>query len=134
MQKPARLPLPLTKRPHRSGRNMPTRWKNLAIILPLIAPKAMPMAPAKVLEGVRHFWYDTALSAGAQVLSCLRQVADPGRILFGSDWPYGPETVTAASVETLLTGAGLSAPELRDIQMSNALALFPRLKAFACYQ
>jgi len=79
-----------------------------------------------VLSRLRRFWYDTALSPGAQTLGSLTQVADPERILFGSDWPYAPETMTADSIQALRTPGLLSAGQLADIERGNALRLFPR--------
>ena len=48
-----------------------------------------------VMEKLRHFWYDTALSFGPQSLAVLAAVADPAKVVFGSDWPYAPEQTTA---------------------------------------
>jgi predicted TIM-barrel fold metal-dependent hydrolase len=81
--------------------------------------------PEEIRAALRSFWYDTALSAGPAALAALEHVADPARILFGSDWPYAPPALVGASI------AGLSAnlPEDRDDAVShrNALELFPRL-------
>jgi predicted TIM-barrel fold metal-dependent hydrolase len=95
---------------------------------PTIDPRRLgDRTPAEVLAKLRHFWYDTALAAGPQTFGALEHVADPGKILFGSDWPYAPETVTAASVKTLDEAEYLSDDERRRIGRENALALFPRL-------
>ncbi|MFA7679743.1 MAG: amidohydrolase family protein [Pigmentiphaga sp.] len=80
-----------------------------------------------VLSRLKHFWYDTALSPGAQTLGALTAVADPQRILFGSDWPYAPETMTADSISSLNAEGLLSNEALSSIERGNALQLFPRL-------
>lgn len=76
---------------------------------------------------LKRFWYDTALAAGPASLAALKQVADPQRVLFGSDWPYAKEPVTGASVEALETSEVLSDSERAGIRETNAHALFPRL-------
>jgi predicted TIM-barrel fold metal-dependent hydrolase len=82
-----------------------------------------------VMSRFRRFWYDTALCAGPQVMGALKEVADPARILFGSDWPYAPETMTQDSIAGLETPGMLDAGQKRAIARDNAAALFPRLAA-----
>lgn len=95
---------------------------------PSIDPKRLGhLTAGDVLAKLRHFWYDTALSAAPSSLAALLQVADPSRILFGSDWPYAPETVTAASVAALEQSPLLDGRLRAAIGRENALALFPRL-------
>jgi 6-methylsalicylate decarboxylase len=81
--------------------------------------------PEWVMEQVKCFWYDTAISAGAQNFAALDVVAEPSRVLFGTDWPYCPDAVAERCI------AGTAAlPEKRrmDVERNNALALFPRLR------
>jgi predicted TIM-barrel fold metal-dependent hydrolase len=83
--------------------------------------------PGWVMEQVGRFWFDTAISAGSQNFAALDVVADPTRVLFGSDWPYCPDAVAEHCV------AGMMAlPEERRlaVERENALALFPRLRGF----
>lgn len=42
------------------------------------------------LAYLRHFYWDTALSASPAALDALASVTDPSHILFGSDWPFAP--------------------------------------------
>jgi predicted TIM-barrel fold metal-dependent hydrolase len=42
------------------------------------------------LAGLRSFYYDTALSAGASTLSALCRITDADHILFGTDFPFAP--------------------------------------------
>jgi predicted TIM-barrel fold metal-dependent hydrolase len=79
-----------------------------------------------VLLQFRKFWYDTALSAGRQSLSSLKEVADPSRILFGSDWPYCPETMTQDMLNARQESGLFTATEQAAIDRGNALNLFPR--------
>jgi predicted TIM-barrel fold metal-dependent hydrolase len=77
-----------------------------------------------IFSRLRRFYYDTALAAGPQTLGALRQVADPSRILFGSDWPYCPTEMGGDMVESL--DATLTAAEKPAVDRGNALKLFPR--------
>jgi 6-methylsalicylate decarboxylase len=68
--------------------------------LPFLAPRialSISMMPGVVersgdpLLAMRSFYFDTALSAGESTLSALVRIADPGRILFGTDFPFAPD-------------------------------------------
>ncbi|MCS3810095.1 amidohydrolase family protein [Xanthomonas sp. 4461] len=78
--------------------------------------------PAKAF---RAFYYDTALAAGAATFAALAQVADPGRIVFGTDFPMAPDfgldTFSAALEAMDVTG--LSRPA---IYRQNAARLLGR--------
>lgn len=41
---------------------------------------------------LRRYWFDTALSTDAPTLDCLLRFADPGRVVFGSDWPWAADS------------------------------------------
>ncbi len=96
-------------------------------ISPLIAPKALTMTPEAVMAGVKHFWYDTALSPGRAALVALEECAAPERILFGSDWPYANADVVDRAMG-LYEAPGLLPENTRAaIDRGNALKLFPHL-------
>jgi predicted TIM-barrel fold metal-dependent hydrolase len=67
-----------------------------------------------VRQSVRAFYFDTALSVGVSSLAALAHIADPGHILFGTDFPMAPEFVIAASIEGLdrCTIPGLSIEQI----------------------
>ncbi|MFD6514537.1 amidohydrolase family protein [Rhodococcus sp. NPDC060176] len=75
------------------------------------------------LRLLRTFYFDTALSASESALPSLTAFADPGRILYGSDFPY-------ASAERSQTfTASLDAYPAIDhdaVNHENASKLFPR--------
>lgn len=67
--------------------------------LPYLVPRItlsismMPGAAERVGDphaAFRSFYFDTALSAGVSTLTALALVADPDRILFGTDFPMAP--------------------------------------------
>jgi len=86
------------------------------------------LGPPYVLERLRRFWYDTALASSRHVLAALHAVADPSRILFGSDWPYAPETVTRASIMPFDGESESECASRHEQYRRNALELFPRLR------
>ncbi len=94
---------------------------------PLIDPRLAAFTPDDVLDRLGRFWYDTALSAGPAHFGALDAIARPERILFGSDWPYAPETVTRHTVAALEDSQRFTPERQREIARDNALALFPRL-------
>lgn len=95
--------------------------------LPFIDDHSGEVDAELVLSRFRRFWYDTALSAGPETFGSLGALADPDRILFGSDWPYAPETMTRDSIKALDTPGMLTGKQRTAIARDNALALLPRL-------
>ncbi|MGQ9723011.1 MAG: amidohydrolase family protein [Candidatus Jordarchaeum sp.] len=52
----------------------------------------------------------------------------PSQILFGSDYPFAPENLTAEQVKQLTSYNGFDAAARMRIERENALKLFPRLR------
>lgn len=98
-------------------------------LAPLIDRRFGDRTREDILGEVRRFWFDTAQAAGAPVLAALNEVAGPDRVLFGSDWPYCPELVVAATVDALADAQGRWPGLAAGIARRNALALFPRLRS-----
>ena len=96
--------------------------------VPLLVEHRDDFTAEAFMTRLRRFWFDTANAAGPQVLDALRHVADPTRILFGSDWPYVPESLVDDTIDALAESVP-EAAERAIIERANALALFPRLKA-----
>ncbi|MDQ8705423.1 amidohydrolase family protein [Streptomyces sp. LHD-70] len=82
-------------------------------------------SPLDVLDDFRSFYFDTALSSSPAALPTLLAFAQPGHVLFGSDWPFAP---TPAG-QYFANGLDTFAPpeQLRSINRASAEALFPRL-------
>ncbi|MBW8483154.1 amidohydrolase family protein [Actinomadura parmotrematis] len=76
--------------------------------------------PADVLDDLASFYFDTALSSSPAALPTLRAFAKPGRILYGSDWPFAPEPAVAYFNDAIAGDEAISA--------GNARPLFPRLR------
>jgi 6-methylsalicylate decarboxylase len=96
-------------------------------VAPMIDPRLPQWPREKVFAALKRFWYDIALSPGPQTMGTLATIAEPERIVFGSDWPFANRRVVAAAL------ADYGAPEFLDetqrgaIDRANALALFPQL-------
>lgn len=44
-----------------------------------------------LLRDLKRFYFDTALSASPSALPALLAFAEPGHVLYGSDWPFAPQ-------------------------------------------
>jgi predicted TIM-barrel fold metal-dependent hydrolase len=91
-----------------------------------IEPRFKHLTPEKIMSYCRQFYYEVAQAAGRPTLSALREVADPDRILFGTDWPYCPEPLTEYTIECVDDVHSEDARQRDRIYRSNALKLFPR--------
>jgi predicted TIM-barrel fold metal-dependent hydrolase len=81
-------------------------------------------SPLDVLEDLRSFYFDTALSSSPAALPTLLAFAKPGHVMFGSDWPFAPE----AAGQYFANGLdSVDAAVLPAINHVNAQGLFPRL-------
>lgn len=80
-----------------------------------------------VLPLLRRFYYDTALAAAPFTLPGLPAVADPARIVFGTDYPYALDPVVAETVRGVREFAGFSDGERQAVLAGNARHLFPNL-------
>ena len=82
--------------------------------------------PDGVMASMKRFWYDTALSGDAVPLAALAGIVEPSRILFGTDYPYIPETVARAETAGFDAWDGFDDATRAAIDRANAEALFPR--------
>ena len=87
-----------------------------------------PLDPDRFFATLRSFYYDLAGYPLPRLAPALLQIADPGRIFYGSDWPFTPLPIV-----TQLAGELDRTPVFDDairtrILHGNALDLFPRLR------
>ena len=84
-------------------------------------------------RGARHYlqqlYYDTALSADPVQLAALQALADPSRIMFGTDYPYVAAEVVAAETGRFDAFDGFDDRTRRMVERDNAEILFPRFRA-----
>ena len=92
-------------------------------------PRMKDKIPQGVAAYMRRFYYDIAQSAAPLSLRALCDVAEPDRIVFGSDYPFAltREKVVYDTIAGVRGYDGYDADQLRKVERDNALALFPRL-------
>ena len=110
--------------PHAGGLVPYFSWR--LSVSPMIDKRLKQMTPEQVLGLLRRFWFDNALSPGEQTWGCLENVAAPNQIVFGTDWPFANERVTAEAMRAYEALAALSPAEHDAVDRGNALRLFPQ--------
>ncbi|MFF4404338.1 amidohydrolase family protein [Streptoverticillium reticulum] len=80
-----------------------------------------------VLTDLKRFSFDTALSGSPTALPSLLAFAEPGHVLYGSDWPFAPAEAGAYFNGHLDGYEGWRPGELDAVGRGNAEVLFPRL-------
>jgi 6-methylsalicylate decarboxylase len=79
----------------------------------------------KIATGLKSFYYDNAISSGAQTMGALSHVTSNDHIMFGSDWPFCDHRIVSEEVAQLTAPAFLTADTVTMIKRKNALKLFP---------
>lgn len=82
--------------------------------------------PDKLLAPLRRFYFDVALSQSPTTYPSLMELAEPGHVLYGSDFPFAP----AAAVGFMAgnhEAYGLTPEQRTAIDRGSAEVLFPRL-------
>lgn len=111
--------------PH-AGATVPVLAERVAAVSALLKLGKNP-EPQQFKKTLRTLYYDLAGWPEPVALGALLQVADPTRIMYGSDWPYTPEFLGTELAKTLDQTRQLSASQRNAFMRDNALALFPRL-------
>jgi predicted TIM-barrel fold metal-dependent hydrolase len=109
--------------PHAGGLVPYFAWR--LSVSPMIDKRLPQLSREQVFAGLRHFWYDNALSPGEQTFGSLDHVAAPERVVFGTDFPFANPRVIAEMIKTHESGF-LSDVRRAEIDRANALALFPK--------
>jgi 6-methylsalicylate decarboxylase len=91
-------------------------------------PKARERIPDGVAAYLRRLYYDVAQSPSPLALRALLDVADPSRILFGTDYPSARnvEKVMRDTVAAISTFDGFDDVLRRKVMASNAQRILPR--------
>jgi predicted TIM-barrel fold metal-dependent hydrolase len=91
-------------------------------------PKARDKVPAGVATYLKRLWYDVAQSPSRLAINALLEIADPSRILFGTDYPSArpAEKVMRDTVAAVRTFDGFDETLRHKIMAGNAQALLPR--------
>lgn len=80
--------------------------------------------PEFFLSHVRRFWFEIALSAGPATLAALKNFAAPDHILFGTDWPYAPDSILADTLTQMAANPTLDDADRRAIAFDNGQQMF----------
>jgi predicted TIM-barrel fold metal-dependent hydrolase len=82
--------------------------------------------PNGLMAELKKMYYDLAGAANPGVVSSLRQLVTPDKILFGTDFPPGGHILEQAQVIRELKM--FNDAELKLVERDNAVNLIPRLK------
>jgi len=91
-------------------------------------PKIGEKVPQGVITYIKRLYYDTALSTNRYTLRSLQELIDVSHMVFGSDYPFLPEPVVAATISDFQSYDGFTEQDRGVIEWGNALSLFPRLR------
>ncbi|MFG2222471.1 amidohydrolase family protein [Streptomyces sp. NPDC048644] len=80
-----------------------------------------------VIRDLKRFHFDTALAAGPSALPALLAFAEPGHVLYGSDWPFAPQEAGSYYNHFLETYPDFTPGQAEAINRGSAETLFPRL-------
>ncbi|HBP4632906.1 TPA: amidohydrolase [Pseudomonas aeruginosa] len=115
-----------------------TRWilAHAGGFLPFVAGRLaavdIPDLEKKAPKGLRHyierFYFDTALSPSKYSMVALKELVDPSRILFGSDFPFAPAPASALQCRTLDESDLFPEQVKYGIARGHALDLFPQYR------
>ncbi|HMA57457.1 MAG TPA: amidohydrolase family protein, partial [Pseudolabrys sp.] len=95
-------------------------------------PKVAERLPGGSVAGaLRRMYFDVAEICSPGPLKCLMELADPSRVLFGSDFPFSRHRSPAQDVRSVIAAFeafdGWDDDVRRGIKSGNALQLFRRL-------
>jgi predicted TIM-barrel fold metal-dependent hydrolase len=79
--------------------------------------------PNGVSYALKKLYYDVANSTNPSSMAALMNLAPTSQMLFGTDFPYVPASVTANGLDHF----GLASSDLQAVKRDNAMGLFPRL-------
>lgn len=111
--------------PH-AGAALPVLAGRVELLLPLLTPAGGPGLPS-VRKALRRLHFDLAGAPVPELLDALLKVADPGRLHYGSDFPFTPLAPAVELADTLSRTPSLESSVRADMFRCNALDLLPRL-------
>ena len=108
-----------------AGGTLPYLLYRVADALPH-TPGSPGRSTAEIVAEGREFYFDTAIMGNPATLKALFEIARPGHVLFGSDYPNAPEEAIRTCTEELdrfMEEAGGA----DAVEYGAAVELFPRL-------
>ena len=111
--------------PH-AGAALPALSERIELLLPMLGKVGAPKPPS-IIQALRGLHFDLAGAPVPHLLDTLLSVADPGRLHYGSDYPFTSAPICDALARKLEETPALSEALREQIWRGNAAALFPRL-------
>jgi predicted TIM-barrel fold metal-dependent hydrolase len=91
-------------------------------------PAVRERSPGGVSAMLKGLYYDIAQATHPAPLRALMEVADPSRVMFGTDFPFARNIgVIEQSIAAVNAFAGFDTALRKKVERENAVALFPRL-------
>ncbi len=112
--------------PH-AGAAIPVLADRIAGLSPALG-LANPLDPDHFFATLRRLYYDLAGYPLPRLAPALLEIADPGRIFYGSDWPFTPLPIVTRLAVEFETTPLFDAQLRRRVMLENAHELFPRLR------
>ncbi|KAI0547698.1 amidohydrolase family protein [Xylaria curta] len=146
-----RLPMPAFDWPHETGRTAMSMILNrrlqqfpdvkiilshgggtLSMLIKRASMIALPefgsvMSAEDVISQAKSFYFDLALSGSNEMLPLILGFAEPGHLLFGSDFPHATTRFSQAFTK-FIDEYPMSDEKRKEVYNGAALKLFPRLK------
>lgn len=94
-----------------------------------VTPMSVGKSTEQLLGEAGEFYYDLALSSNPATLKALYEIAEPGHVLFGTDYPNAPAQAIYRFTR-FLEGFQLGPEALSAVFMESASSLFPRLRQY----
>lgn len=116
--------------PHAGG-TLPFLGTRIAGVgsLPVLGARAK--APPETLAALARLHYDTALASAPHQIAALRAIAPVSQIVYGTDFPFAPESVLRAG-EAQFQAIPFTPEEREQVRSGNARRLFGPFGARCC--
>ncbi len=111
-----------------AGGTLPYLIYRAAVMLPH-TPVSIDRSTQEIVEEASNFYFDTAISSNPATLKALFEIAKPGHVLYGSDFPNAPGPAIKYFSSNLERFDGAPGA-LVDVFHNSALKLFPRLEQY----
>ena len=111
-----------------AGGTLPYLIYRVAGMLPH-TPVSVGMSTDEILSEAQRFYFDTAISSSPPTLSALMELAKPGHVMFGTDFPNAPTPGIEYNTKSL-EEFEMDEKTRKEVYHEGALELFPRLRKY----
>ena len=111
-----------------AGGTLPYLIYRAAGMLPY-TPMTIGKSTEEIVNEARLFYFDTAISASPLTLKALFALAEPGHVLFGTDFPNAPSE-GIKYFTSQLKNYELDDKTRKEVYNEGALNLLPRLRTY----